>query len=164
MPSNKPFGALPARSLTGGSVPVNRYPVGASTTINIGDFVTLTSSGTVTAAAAGDTLIGVSAEYVATGAGETSTVMVYDDPTAIFMVQCSGSAAQTNIGNNADIVANSGSSLGISKHTLDVSTFATTSAQLRVLGKANLPNNDWGNYVIVDVVINEHYYKQTTGV
>lgn len=160
---NFPHGAIPIRHLNGGEIQANEYVMTDGQTIYRGDFVILTSSGTVSVATAGATnLIGVAAEYK-TGNGQT--ILVYDDPNIVFNVQASGDAQLTNIGNNADIVATTGNTLTrISKHVLDSTNYGTSTAQLRVIGKVNEPNNEWGNYCDLEVVINEHLLKSAAGI
>ncbi len=96
-------------------------------------------------------------------------LMVCDDPDAIFEVQEDAVGATTaliDIGENADIVVGSGSTVtGMSAMQLDSSTHNTTSAQLRILGFVNSKDNTpaSANAKLL-VKFNEHEFLGTTGV
>lgn len=133
---------------------------------------------TITVAAAGDTLRGVVVGFLplqsdltllykaATAADRIA--LVVDDPNVVFEVQEDSGGAATaavDVGENADIVYAAGSATsGVSGVMLDSSTHATTSAQLRILGFVNRPDNAIGTNAKLLVVINEHELKSTTGV
>tara|TARA_R100001015_G_C4588454_1_gene144191 strand:- start:168 stop:746 length:579 start_codon:yes stop_codon:yes gene_type:complete len=160
---------------------------GASGNIFSGDPVKMASTGTILVAAAGDQLLGVfrgcrytdsSGEIIYSSYWPNGTVssdavaFVVDDPNALFEVEsaATGSVVQTVVGNNADIVYATGStSNGQSAVTISGTTAATT-AQLRIVGISNDPeNNTLGTgsqsaNVNMIVKINEHFYAQVTGV
>ena len=160
---------------------------GASGNIFSGDPVKMASTGTILVAAAGDLLLGVfrgcrytdsSGEIIYSPYWPNGTVssdavaFVVDDPNALFEVEsaATGSVVQTVVGNNADIVYAAGStSDGQSAVTMSGTTAATT-AQLRIIGISNDPeNNTLGTgsqsaNVNMIVKINEHFYAQVTGV
>ena len=160
---------------------------GASGNIFSGDPVKMASTGTILVAAAGDQLLGVfrgcrftnaSGEVIYSPYWPNGTVssdavaFVVDDPNALFEVEsaATGSVVQTVVGNNADIVYAAGStSDGQSAVTISGTTAATT-AQLRIIGISNDPeNNTLGTgsqsaNVNMIVKINEHFYAQVTGV
>jgi|TARA_E500000318_G_C3531660_1_gene200796 hypothetical protein len=160
---------------------------GASGNIFSGDPVKMASTGTILVAAAGDQLLGVfrgcrftnaSGEVIYSSYWPNGTVssdavaFVVDDPNALFEVEsaATGSVVQTVVGNNADIVYAAGStSDGQSAVTISGTTAATT-AQLRIIGISNDPeNNTLGTgsqsaNVNMIVKINEHFYAQVTGV
>lgn len=157
---DKPVGAYPLRSLSGGEIRTTRYTAGGA--IYRGDFVTLANDGRAEAAAAGNTLLGVAANYAS---GDGQNVDVYDDPNTVFSVQADATLAETNIGNNADILATAAdTTYNRSKHELDASDAQTTTAQLRIVGLVDTPGNDWGADNDVEVIINEHYLNSATGV
>jgi len=154
---------------------------GASGNIFSGDAVKMTNTGTILVAAAGDEILGVfrgcsftnsDGETVFSSHFPTGTVssdivaFVEDDPDAVFEVQCAGSLAQTDVGLNADISYTTGSvKTGMS--ALEVSaTTAATSAQLRIMGFSGDPsNNELGSANVNAIVtINEHFYRDKTGV
>jgi len=90
---------------------------------------------------------------------------VCDDPYAIFMIQSNAAIAVTKIGENADFVYAAGSTAtGLSGTTVSATT-GTATAQLRLLGYDNAPNNVAASATAnVLVLINEHELKSTTGV
>jgi hypothetical protein len=97
---------------------------------------------------------------------------VVDDPNALFEVQsaATGSVVQTVVGNNADTVYSTGSTItGISDVKISGTT-AATSAQLRIVGISTDPENSTlgtgsaSANVNLIVKINEHFYAQVTGV
>ena len=160
---------------------------GASGNIFSGDPVKMANTGTILVAAAGDQALGVfrgcqytdsSGDVIFSPYWPDGTVtsdavaFVVDDPNALFEVQsaATGSVVQTVVGNNADIVYTSGSTItGISAVEISGTT-AATSAQLRIVGVSTDPENSTlgtgsaSTNVNLIVKINEHFYAQTTGV
>jgi hypothetical protein len=168
---------------------VTEYSIasGASGNIFSGDPVKMANTGTILVAAAGDQLLGVfrgckytnaSGEVIYSSYWPSGTVssdavaFVVDDPNALFEVQsaATGSVVQTVVGNNADIVYTSGSTVDGQSGVEISGTTAATSAQLRIVGISGDPeNNTLGTgsqsaNVNLIVKINEHFYAQTTGV
>jgi hypothetical protein len=168
---------------------VTEYSIasGASGNIFSGDPVKMANTGTILVAAAGDQLLGVfrgckytnaSGEVIYSSYWPDGTVssdavaFVVDDPNALFEVQsaATGSVVQTVVGNNADIVYASGSTVDGQSGVEISGTTAATSAQLRIVGISGDPeNNTLGTgsqsaNVNLIVKINEHFYAQTTGV
>jgi hypothetical protein len=77
-----------------------------------------------------------------------------------------GALAAVDVGLNADIiytVAGSTTS-GRSGMELDSSDKKTGTAQLRILRLVPREDNAIGDYAVWEVLINEHEFKQTTGV
>jgi len=185
---DKPFGARLVRTLSGSAhnAQVRRYSVPASdgTALFVGDFVK--SDGSADAdgvpgciqAAAGNTVVGVVVgfEPVPTNletmhrlASTLRYALVCDDPYAVFWIKedsTSNNLAATEIGLNTDfVVAVVGSSTsGLSGMELDSSGTGTGTANLRILGLAQIPGNEIGADAIYEVMINEHEHKSTTGV
>ena len=168
---------------------VTEYSIasGASGNIFSGDPVKMTNAGTILVAAAGDQLLGVfrgckftnsSGEAIFSSHWPNGTVtsdavaFVVDDPNALFEVEsaATGSVVQTVVGNNADIVYAAGSTTDGQSAVTISGTTAATSAQLRIVGISNDPeNNTLGTgsqsaNVNLIVKINEHFYAQVTGV
>lgn len=172
---DSPRGLWAIRHLSGANVPVRRYAVDASnsTAVYRGDLVKIEADGNVAPAetGAGASVIGVVAgcydankkplTYLpATTAGY---VDVWDDPDTIFGIQADGATAQTDIGATKDHVAGAGSTLtGISAHELD--SDGTEQNQLKIIGKVDTPDNDWGANVDVEVLIVEHHYRTTASI
>jgi hypothetical protein len=147
------------------------------------DPVEMAATGTITVAAATDTLLGSINGVFYTdastskptwanhlNASNTATDIVgfvSDDPYERFEIQSDGATAAADVGMNADIVYAAGSSPDyISKVELDHSDLKTATAQLRVLAISNDPNNSTAGSANVNLVvmINEHFLKGTVGV
>ena len=188
---NAPFGLKPSSKLGSNynNEGVTEYKIasGASGNIFSGDLVKMANTGTILVAAAGDQALGVfrgcqytdsSGDVIYSPYWPDGTVtsdavaFVVDDPNALFEVQsaATGSVVQTVVGNNADIVYTSGSTItGISAVEISGTT-AATSAQLRIVGVSTDPENSTlgtgsaSTNVNLIVKINEHFYAQTTGV
>ena len=188
---NAPFGLKPSSKLGSNynNEGVTEYKIasGASGNIFSGDLVKMANTGTILVAAAGDQALGVfrgcqytdsSGDVIFSPYWPDGTVtsdavaFVVDDPNALFEVQsaATGSVVQTVVGNNADIVYTSGSTItGISAVEISGTT-AATSAQLRIVGVSSDPENSTlgtgsaSANVNLIVKINEHFYAQTTGV
>ena len=161
---------------------------GASGNIFSGDLVKMTNAGTILVASATDNpLLGVfrgckftnaSGEVIYSSYWPNGTVssdavaFVVDDPNALFEVQsaATGSVVQTVGGLNADIVYTAGSTT-TGRSNVDLSgTMATGTAQCRIIGFSNDPENNalgtgsLSTYVNMIVKINEHFYAQAVGV
>lgn len=172
-----PFGLRPVRYKSGapynGAANVYHVPASDSTALFVGDPVIIAGTGdasgvsTVTRAAAGDRITGVVVGFTnvpgATGqtgmtlgyraASTLDYVLVADDYNLVF--ECDedavgGALAVADIGNNVDLVAGSGSTTTkLSGYTLDSSTKATTTAQLRILGAGKRIGNTIGSAATV---------------
>ena len=163
---------------------LSEYSIAASATaIYQWDPVEMAATGTITVAAATDTLLGSLNGVFYTdastskptwanhlNASNTATDIVgfvSDDPYERFEIQSDGATAAADVGMNADIVYAAGSSPDyISKVELDHSDLKTATAQLRVLAISNDPNNSTAGSANVNLVvmINEHFLKGTAGV
>ena len=147
------------------------------------DPVEMAATGTITVAAATDTLLGSINGVFYTdastskptwanhlNASNTATDIVgfvSDDPYERFEIQSDGATAAADVGMNADIVYAAGSSPDyVSGVELDHSDLKTATAQLRVLAISNdIENNEAGSAnVNLVVMINEHFLKGTVGV
>lgn len=168
---NRPNGFLPVRHAKGGVIRASGspYTFAAAYAANVfaGDAVKLANTGLVQVAAATDTnLLGVFAgvrwvdpdgsikfsKYWPSGqtvkAGTTPELFIYDDPGIVYAVQAytatTGYFATTMIGNNADLKANTAgnTTTGQSGMELDLDSIIATSAQFRILGPVQKPDND----------------------
>lgn len=164
---DNPKGMWPIRHLTGGEIRTNEYYLTDSTAVYIGDVLKCVANGTVEPASAADAqiVVGVSAEYVAAADASSTKIKVYDDPMIVFGIQSvtGQTPAATEVFATCDHVAGSGSATtGLSGHEGNT---AATNAQLRIIGKVNSPDNAWGEHVDLEVIFNEHLYRQnaTTG-
>lgn len=159
-----PFGLTPVRYKSGAPYngAANLYSVAAGETNNIfiGDPVLISGTGDaagipgVVRAAAGDRMTGVVVgfgQFDGASAGSTTAInrgyrtastadylLVADDPALLFAVEedaVGGALATTDIGNNADLVGGTGSTVTRrSGYMLDSSTKVTTTAQVRIVG------------------------------
>ena len=91
-------------------------------------------------------------------------VQVCVDPYALFEIVASGTTGATDIGNNADFVVGTPSTIfGTSGIQLDVGTIATTaSLPLRIVGIVPDINNEVGDYTRLVCMMNYTTYKDTT--
>ena len=130
----------------------------------------------VSVAAAGDTLLGVvvgfsplqtNLETLHRAASTARIAYVCDAPDVIFEIQedsVGNNITATMVGLNTDIVYTAGSTLtGRSAVELDSSGTGTATAQLRILGLSKHRGNELGADANYDVIINEHEFKQETG-
>jgi len=97
---------------------------------------------------------------------------VSDDPYERYEVQASSTLPIADIFLNGNIVYTAGSSANyVSKVTLNTSQLAvSTGAQMRVIGVSKGFNNEkldattYATNVVVTAIINNHFYKQFTGI
>ena len=163
---------------------LSEYDIAASATaIFQNDPVEMAATGTITVAAATDTLLGSLTGVFFTDASTSKPTFanhlkgsntatdikgfVADDPYERFEIQSDDATAAADVGLNADIVYAAGSSPNyVSKVELDHSDLKTGTAQLRVLGiSKDIENNEAGSAnVNLVVMINEHFLKGTTGI
>jgi hypothetical protein len=163
---------------------LSEYDIAASASaIYFQDPVEMAATGTITVAAATDTLLGSLNGVFFTdastskptyanhlNASNTATDIVgfvSDDPYERFEIQSDDATAAADVGLNADIVYAAGSSPDfVSKVELDHSDLKTGTAQLRVLAiSKDINNNEAGSAnVNLVVMINEHFLKGTTGI
>ena len=180
---NVPFGFQPVRQMSGNDPRTNKYTIAdsASGAIYSGDLVILNNNGTISAAPSGTPTsnIGVFAgcEYIdstgnvvysefypSSGTRTKITAYVYDDPYTVFTVQANFVMAQINVGENATlgVVGGGGSTLtGKSKQYLAA---AIADGPLRILRLADNPENSFGQFAVVEVLINQHLLKLTAGI
>lgn len=189
--TDAPRGAVPIKHLDGspwnGAFSEYNIADAYNTAIYFGDFVKMTATGNIELAAAGNTILGVfqGCDYrdstnkpvfspywpasTSTFNTEGAKARVIDATDVIFEMQMDSDGAvpaQADIGTNADFIAtHTGSTLtGFSKEEVDTSTCTTATANLRVLRFVPKPDNAAGNFAKVEVLINEHFYKTTTGI
>ena len=163
---------------------LSEYDIAASASaIYQNDPVEMAATGTITVAAATDTLLGSLTGVFFTDASTSKPTFanhleasntatdikgfVSDDPYERFEIQSDDATAAADVGLNADIVYAAGSSPNyVSKVELDHSDLKTGTAQLRVLGiSKDIENNEAGSAnVNLVVMINEHFLKGTTGI
>ena len=163
---------------------LSEYDIAASATaIYQNDPVEMAATGTITVAAATDTLLGslngvfftdattskpTYANHLNASNAATDIVgFVSDDPYERFEIQSDGALTAAEVGMNADIVYAAGATPNyVSKVELDHSDLKTATAQLRVIGISKDPANNEAGAADVNavVIINEHFLKGTVGV
>lgn len=173
---NTPYGLRPVRHLTGGCIRNSAYAIKTGTAQNIfsGDPVEIdTDAGFIQLANAdADAPVGVFAgcNYKdATGRTVFSPIwptgivateieaLVYDDPNIVFSMKSDGvtptTAAMVGVAFNSTIVAGV-LSIGQSKTVLKPG--GTTTPAFMLKGLVNKPDNEWGLYSEVEVLIVRH--------
>jgi len=189
---NAAFGLLPIGKVgqNRDAQGLSEYNIAASSSaIYQNDPVTAASTGYITVAGSSDQLLGSLNGVFFTNAStkkptwannlaasNTATDIVgyvSDDPYERFEIQASSSLAIADIFLNGNIVYTAGSSANyVSKVTLNTSQLAvSTGAQLRVIGVTkNITSNEllnattYSTNVVVTAIINNHFYKQFTGI
>lgn len=154
--SNRPRGFM----CKGTPLRVNAYEAGSA--CYPGDLVALASDGQVDPVAAGGKILGVCLSYASAAGAE---VLVADHPDQLIIGQVAATEvdAQTDIGNNADIVATAANTTyKASRQAVDGSTLtAAGAAQLTILGIEKRPDNALGGDVDVVCRINEHQFADS---
>lgn len=173
--ANTPFGLKPARDARSGyesgGLEMFYHPASDATALVIGDPVIKNGSadaagiaGVVRAGATG-AITGVVMGFVPDGVtdvagfGAASTafyVLVCTDSTEAFIIQENAGIAAADVGLNANMATGSGSAYNHrSGFVLDATTKATTATlQLKILGLAPIPGNDFGAFNKLLVMIN----------
>ena len=190
-----PFGMVPVENIGAGynTQGFETFGIldGYATSIYFGDVVKMDTSGVIQkdVGTAALTPYGVflGCSYIANGTGyfltaqswpaSTTTAVttgpgrplckVSTNPSGVFMMQADGSVPLTALGANAAIVQTAGTAaIGKSRNALGASTIATTSSlPLRIVGLAEIPDNDWGDaFTIVLVKFNNHQLNTLTGI
>jgi hypothetical protein len=187
-----PFGLLPIgkvgqnRDVQG----LSEYNIAASSTaINQNDPVKASATGTINVAnSSADTILGsltgVFFTDASTGkptfanhlkASNAATDIVgfcTDDPYERYEIQASSTLAKADIFLNGNIIYAAANSVNnVSKVEIDTSAlFTTNTGQLRVIGVSKGFNNElldattFATNVVVTAIVNNHFYKQLTGI
>jgi hypothetical protein len=166
MDNYAPFGFIPIGHISGGAIPEPvEFVMTTGQTIYKGDPVIITSSGTVSISAAGQTTthLGIAAEYVYDGlSAGGKKIKVFCDPGIIYKVYVGTgitASSVTYVFNTADHITMAAgyTDTKVSKMALD--TLGTSSKPWIVLGLYESPDNDWGDdYMIVKVKYNQHVF------
>jgi len=176
------FGFVPTRHMSGNAPRTNKYTCASELAENIfkGDLCIIISTGLITPHTATEVnnigvFNGVSytasdgsyvySDYWPSGTAATDIIIyIYDDPYTVFKVQSAGTPAQTNIGNNADVVAGAGSTT-TGQSGFEISgTMATGTASCKIMALYDAPENAFGANAVMEVLINEHLLKDGAGI
>lgn len=177
--SNAPFGFKPTRSASSGcyngGAQVYAAAAGDSTVIRRGDPVTVTGTAstdgvpivTRSTAGAGNAITGIAVGFRPYGdtewlnirpASTAYEVLVQDDPLAEYYLQedsVGGALAAANVGLNAAVAFGTPGVDGRSAAMIDSSTAAATAGlQVRIVGLAQLVDNEIGNHAVWRVRLN----------
>jgi hypothetical protein len=168
---------------------LSEYNIAASSSaIYQNDPVTAAATGYITVASASDQLLGSlngvfytnqttkkptwANNLAASNTASDIVGFVTDDPYERYEVQASSTLPIADIFLNGNIVYTAGSSANyVSKVEINTSQLAvSTGAQLRVIGVAKGFNNEklndttYATNVVVTAIVNNHFYKQFTGI
>jgi len=188
---NAAFGLLPIGKVgqNRDAQGLSEYNIAASSSaIYQNDPVTAAATGYITVATSSDQLLGSlngvfytntstkkptwANNLAASNTASDIVGFVTDDPYERYEVQASSTLPIADIFLNGNIVYTAGSSANyVSKVTLNTSQLAvSTGAQMRVIGVAKGFNNEklnattYATNVVVTAIINNHFYKQFTGI
>ena len=180
--ADRPKGFVPVGMLDGSEIPVRRFPANAvGSNIAIHDLVSAQAGGDLDLASAGDgnivvgSVVGIQDEnYIPAGApnstistkylpsGDTGYLLVaLMIPGAVFKCQLDSDTTPTSadLFASADHVATAcDTTLATSQQELDASGITTGTAQWKIIGIEEEPNNSWGEHVDVLVVPCESYW------
>lgn len=167
---DNPHGLHPLMRTMGGGVPRVDYfakVVGYGTALFIGDAVFRVADGSIDKSGTPGTTAysGVNLNW---GAASTATNhVVIISPNALFEAQDnndSDGTAEADMGLNANLELNAGSATTlISGHEIDESTENTTSTlDVHLLGKLNVPDNAYGGWCRVEIMFNKHRMAPAT--
>ena len=176
------FGFVPVRHMSGNIPRANQYTIASGLAENIfsGELCIIDANGQITPHTATEVnnigvFAGVSytasdgsyvySQYFPTGTSATNIIAyIYDDPYIVYKVQSAATPAQTNVGNCADVVAGAGSTL-TGQSGFEISgTMAAGTATCKILGLYDSPDNAFGTNAIMEVLINEHLFKDSAGI
>lgn len=189
--ADAPFGLLPIGKVgqNRDAQGLSEYNIAASSSaIYQNDPVTAAATGYITVASTTDQILGslngvfytnastkkpTWANNLAASNTATDIVgFVTDDPYERYEIQASSTLAIADIFLNGNTVYTAGSSANyVSKVEINTSQLAvSTGAQLRVIGVAKGFNNEllnattYATNVVVTAIVNNHFYKQFTGI
>jgi hypothetical protein len=162
---NSPFGFVPIGHISGKAVPKPReYVLTTGSTVYRNDPVIISSAGTVSISAAGQTTthLGIAADYVSdSGSAGGKKIHVYDDPGIIYKVQVGTGVTVSSITyvfNTADHITMAAGNTITKVSNMALDTIGTSSKPWIVLGLWDSPNNAWGDSAIVIVKYNQHVF------
>lgn len=183
------FGAIPIKHLDGSPYNgmVNEYYIAAATDANVmaigdlvihggdadADGVPLAVQATAGATSILGSIVGfrpdnTNANLTHRAASTLRYFLVADGPDLVYRMQEDSDGAALvvgDVGKNCDIiVAAADSTIGVSRMEIDSSTNVTSAANVRILRLYRDGVNVTGNQAVWEVMINEHFYKTTSGV
>jgi hypothetical protein len=152
----RPFGGIAINGVR--PMKAQTYNVSTAPVICIYDLVARADDGYIDAAAAQSVyILGCALTPRLTTDAAAKTILVVHDPHQLYEAQADESdlSSITVVGNNADHIANTGSTLNyISKHEIDSSTVTGGAAGFHIWDKVPEVGNDWGEFV--DVIVSPY--------
>lgn len=164
--TDKPFGFKPVQQPDGANPPIHEYEWGGATAGFRGDIVTLATDGQVDVAGVTDTILGVLAQYVASGTAAGTKVLVYDDPDTLFEVQAANTSAgtpvtpvQAFVGDAFDFISTHAGSTTTGQSGMELDTDATpVTGQLQLVEFVNRVDNEIGEFAKMRIRFAKHKY------
>lgn len=173
---DRPRGMWPIRHLLGAQIVASAFKIDTSNTdlITKGDGFIREGDGNIARMSDGGVFLGVIKSFLYTDAdGDVHysdqipatktnftemTVWGYDDPYIVYGIQADGNTLELDrFATFPIVIANGDVTTKLSNMELD--TTGGSGDELKILGKVNTPNNDWGTNVDLEVIINDHAYK-----
>lgn len=164
---NSPHGFKPTRAIYGEHGRTNSYSLTASNAkVAAGDVVVRTNDGLIDRGAASATqIIGVAATGAAASSG--ASIHVYDNPGQMFEAQTDDGTgtltAQTGVNANANFVATASTGDISLMEILQNSAANTATLPFRIMGLYPAPDNAFGEFNRLEVMINNHVLGTGTG-
>lgn len=183
--NDRPNGFTVVRHLTGGIIRMNEWPIikEEAAAIFTGDMVELLASGYIQVADDGSPqMLGVFAgcrwtnqqgeiEYGKAWPAAQKTLgdgdavaFVYDDPQLVFAAQASGTPAATLVGALIDLDNSDTGSTTTGRSAQQVDEDASDDDFFRVVRLHKVPNNAWGEFAEIEIIISKHAMGALAGV
>jgi len=152
----RPYGGIAKNGVR--PMQAQTYNVSTAPVICIYDVVARADDGYIDAAAAQSVyILGCALTPRLTTDSAAKTILVVHDPHQLYEAQADEDdlSTITVVGNNADHIANTGSTINyISKQEIDSSTVTAGAAGFHIWGKVDKIDNDWGEFV--DVIVSPY--------
>jgi hypothetical protein len=158
----RPYGGIAKNGVR--PMQAQAYNVSTAPVICIYDVVARADDGYIDAAAAQSVyILGCALTPRLTTDAVAKTILVVHHPDQLYEAQGDEDdlSTITVVGNNADHIANTGSTINyISKHEIDTDTVTGGAAGFHIWGKVDKVGNDWGEFVDVIVSPYEGMFNQ----
>lgn len=157
---DNPHGLLPVYSMGGGPLQLEELSKAATYAVALypGDAVARVADNTLQIPATPGTtrITGVNLGWGA--ASKATTHLVVVDPLQVFEAQADGSLLEADMGLNANLLYGAGDATTLkSGHEINSATEdVTATLDVHLLKKLDLPDNAYGDYVRLEVLINKH--------
>lgn len=137
-----------------GAMPLHQVTTDSNVSVSLGDAIHLTTEGlAIVATAAHTALVGIAAEPITGAAGTRKSLLVIPAmDNVVFVGQCSGTAAITDIGEDVDLEGTTGAQ--------EINENASSTDVFRIVGKKD--GSEWGANAELLFIIRESQYTGTT--